>query len=127
MYDLYLQDFDAFAFLSMALRLLQRYTYLKNRRIVICLCKKPANYLDHNIFLPDTKGLTLFFNQPVPKKSGSRGEAMNTQSFDCGEGLEAQLRSDSLRRNGEHVLYVKGIDDYGNVGETISTRWIVGT
>ena len=47
--------------------------------------------------------------------------------FDCGKGLEAQLRSDNLRRNGEHVLYVKGIDDYGNVGETISTRWIVRT
>ena len=70
--------------------------------------------------------------------SGSRGEAMNTPSSNVPltisitisiveKVLEAQLRSDNLRRSGEHVLYVKGIDDYGNVGETISTRWIVGT
>ena len=83
----------------------------------------------------------MFFNQPVPKKSGrsvrfswrSNEHANfkctmgNPNGFvDCGQGFESFIRSDNLRRNGEHVLYVKGIDDYGNVGETIYARWIVG-
>jgi hypothetical protein len=46
--------------------------------------------------------------------------------FDCGEGYQAELRSDNLRRDGEHLLYVKGIDNYTNVGDTILTKWIVG-
>lgn len=92
-------------------------------------------------FLLDTKGPTLFFNQPVPKKSGRRVRFSwrsnehanfkctmgNPDGFvDCGQGFESFISSDNLRRNGEHVLYVKGIDDYGNVGETIYARWIVG-
>lgn len=105
--------------------------------------KNQQNCLNADIIfsLPDTKGPTLFFNQPIPKKSG-RSVRFSWRSneyakfkcaidnldnfFDCGEGIEAQLRSDNLRRNGEHVLYVKGIDEHGNVGETIFTRWIVG-
>ena len=52
---------------------------------------------------------------------------VNPNGFvDCGQGFESFISSDNLRRNGEHVLYVKGIDDYGNVGETIYARWIVG-
>ena len=68
----------------MALSLLQRYNYLKNRTIVICLCKKPANYLDHNIFCQIPKVPRCFsINQSLKRVvvvSGSRGEAMNTQS-----------------------------------------------
>jgi hypothetical protein len=92
-------------------------------------------------FSPDTKGPTLFFDQPVPKKSGrtvrfswrSNEYAKFKCTFDdrsnftdCGEGTEARLSTDNLKRNGEHILYVKGIDRHGNVGETIATKWIVG-
>ena len=46
--------------------------------------------------------------------------------FDCGEGFESDLQSNNLRRNGLHSLYVRGTDDYGNVGEVIRAEWTVG-
>lgn len=46
--------------------------------------------------------------------------------FNCGDGFDSELRSDDLKTDGEHVLYVRGIDEFDNVGETILTKWIVG-
>ena len=103
------------------------------------LCTFTSNV---NTFLfPDTKGPRLYFNQPVPKKSGS-GVRFSWRSsenakfecaldnrevfFKCGEGFEAQLRFDNLKRNGEHVLHVRGTDDQNNVGDIISAEWTVG-
>lgn len=88
----------------------------------------------------DTKGPVLFFNEPVPKKSGgsvrfswrSNENASFSCAFEnpenyfpCGEGYMSSIQSDNLKRNGKHRIYIKGVDKHGNEGKPIETEWNV--
>ena len=90
------------------------------------------------MFLPDTTAPVVTFTQAPEKTNGSpRFTWKSTEKTDfecsldnvrfesCGKGETGQWFKQNIR-DGRHILTVRGTDDAGNVGTTVSHRWTVG-
>ena len=90
------------------------------------------------LFCPDATAPVLTFTQAPTKTNGSpRFTWISTEIADfecsldnrrfesCGKGKTGQWFKQNVR-NGIHIFKVRGTDDAGNVGTTVSHRWTVG-
>ena len=90
------------------------------------------------VFLPDTAAPVVTFIQAPAKTNGSpRFTWKSTEKADfecsldngrfesCGKGATGEWIKQNVR-NGIHIFKVRGRDDTGNVGRTVSHSWTVG-